>query len=250
MYPVFHILGFSDWLMSIGEWLKNSYTLEATEDVMSIWKKTGEDALSLFPWLPGDTIFLFCCTLIKESVWIISMSTIHSVDYNLIHCQMGHPSHDMLKQVSKNTQGFPSGILILTDLPICQGCAQGKMHLNVFPNSQSCATSPFALIHSDLKELPVLSYHWYKFFITFLVDFTSYCWISLLQKSDAIDSFLTLVKNKYQTTVKEFMTDASSEYKSLELQDKLRKQGIMIRMSIPHMHQQNGHAEHLNRTLI
>ena len=68
--------------------------------------------------------------------------------------------------------------------------------------------------------------------------------------SDAIDSFLTLVKNQYQSTVKEFMTDAGSEYKSLELWDKLRKQGIMIRMSIPHMHQQNGCAEHLTRTLI
>ena len=50
----------------------------------------------------------------------------------------------------------------------------------------------------------------------------SHCWISLLQKksdaTDAIDSFLALVKNQYQTTVKEFMTDAGSEYKSLELQ--------------------------------
>ena len=128
------------------------------------------------------------------------------------------------------------------------------MHLNTFSDSTSCATTLFDLVHSDLKELPVLSYHHYKFFITFLDDFTSYCWISLLQKksdaSDAIDSFLTLVKNQHQTTVKEFMTDASSEYKSLDLWDKLRKQGIMIRTSVPHMHQQNGHAEHLNRTLI
>ena len=128
------------------------------------------------------------------------------------------------------------------------------MHLNTFSDSTSCATTLFDLVHSDLKELPVLLYHQYKFFITFLNDFTSYCWVSLLQKksnaSDVIDSFLTLVKNQYWMTVKEFMTDASSEYKSLELQDKLRKQGIMIRMSIPHMHQQNGYAEHLNRTLI
>ena len=132
-------------------------------------------------WSPRDTIFWFCCTLIKESAWIVSMSTIHSVDYDFIHYHMGHPSHDVLKQVFKNTQGFPSSILIPTDLPICWGCAQGKMHLSAFPNSQSHATSPFALIHLDLKELPVLSYHWYKFFITFLNNFTSYCWISLLR---------------------------------------------------------------------
>ena len=49
MYPVFYIPGLSGQLMSIGEWLKNGYTLEATEDVMSIQKRSGEDALTLFP---------------------------------------------------------------------------------------------------------------------------------------------------------------------------------------------------------
>ena len=95
------------------------------------------------------------------------------------------------------------------------------MYLGTFPDSTSHTTTLFALIHSDLKELPILSYHQYKFFITFLDDFTSHCWISLLQKksdaTDMINSFLTLVKNQYQMTVKEFMTDASSEYKSLVL---------------------------------
>ena len=131
MYPVFHIPDLSGWLMSISKWLKNGYTLKATEEIMSIRKKTGEDALSLFSQLPGDIIFWFCCTLIKESAQIISMSTIHSVDYNLIHHHMGHPSHNVLKQVSKNTWGFPSDILIPMDLLICQGCARGKMYLNV-----------------------------------------------------------------------------------------------------------------------
>ena len=65
MYPVFYIPGLSGWLMSIGKWLKNSYSLEATEDVMSIQKKSGEDALTLFLQLPENTIFWFCCTLIK-----------------------------------------------------------------------------------------------------------------------------------------------------------------------------------------
>ena len=180
MYPIFYIPGLSGQLMSISKWLKNSYSLEATEDVMSIQKKSGEDALTLFPQLPGDTIFWFCCILIKESAQIISMSTIQCIDYDLIHHCMGHPSHDVLKQVSKNTKGFPSGILILMDLPICQGCSQGKMHLNAFPDSTSGATTPFALVHLNLKELPVLPYHQYKFFITFLDDFTSHCWISLL----------------------------------------------------------------------
>ena len=46
------------------------------------------------------------------------------------------------------------------------------------------------------------------------------------------------------------MTDAGGDYKSFNLSNKFKELGISHWMSIPHMHQQNGCAEHLNRTLI
>ena len=46
------------------------------------------------------------------------------------------------------------------------------------------------------------------------------------------------------------MTDAGGEYKNFNLSNKFKELGITHRMSVPHMHQQNGHAERLNRTLI
>ena len=54
-----------------------------------------------------------------------------------------------------------------------------------FPESLAWAAAPFDLIHMDLKTLPVLSYHKYKYILTFLDDHTSHSWISLLKnKSD------------------------------------------------------------------
>ena len=128
------------------------------------------------------------------------------------------------------------------------------MHLQPFEDSTSRASRPFELIHSDLKELPVLSYHHFKFFVTLLDDYTSHSWIVLLKrKSDtahAIDDFLAMVCTQYTCIVKAFMTDAGGEYKSLDLSRKLKELGILSWTSIPHMHQQNGRAERLNRTLI
>ena len=79
------------------------------------------------------------------------------------------------------------------------------MHLPTFEDSTSCASKPFELIHSDLKELPVLSYHHYKWFVTFLDDFTSYGWIVLLRKKSdtatAINDFLAMACTQYNVIV-------------------------------------------------
>jgi hypothetical protein len=113
---------------------------------------------------------------------------------------MGHPSRDVLRQATRHTENFPKEIQFpvgSSNLPICRGCAEGKMHLQPFVDSVSRASRSFELIHSDLKELPTISYHKYKYFVTFLDDYFSHCWVILLkQKSDtirAIDDFLALV---------------------------------------------------------
>ena len=46
------------------------------------------------------------------------------------------------------------------------------------------------------------------------------------------------------------MSDAGGEFKSDALLAKFKELGIKTRTSVPHMHQQNGRAEHLNRTLM
>ena len=77
--------------------------------------------------------------------------------------------------------------------------------------------------------------------------------VLLKQKSDtlcAINDFLALVRMQHNALVKQFMTDAGGEYKSFNLSNKLKELGISHQMSVPHMHQQNGCAECLNRTLI
>ena len=59
-----------------------------------------------------------------------------------------------------------------------------------------------------------------------------------------------MVKNQFNNVIHEFMIDAGGEFKSDELRMFLKELGINILTSVPHMHQQNGHAEQFIRTII
>ena len=160
-----------------------------------------QTSLSLYPRQPGGTIYWLTAKLVQKTALLASVSTIYAIDYDLMHQRMGHPSRDVLRQATHHTENFPKEIQFpvgSSNLPICRGCAEGKMHLQPFVDSVSWASRSFELVHSDLKELPTISYHKYKYFVTFLDDYSSHCWVILLkQKSDtvrAIDDFLALVR--------------------------------------------------------
>lgn len=128
----------------------------------------------------------------------------------------------------------------------------GKMPSKAFPPTQSRAKAPFELIHSDLKEFPVISYHKYKYFISFLDDFTSHAWVIMLGKKSAavkaIRQFTALVKNQYSSSIKRWWFDGGGEFKPFE--EEMREMGILLEKSLPYEQQQNGRAERFNRTIM
>jgi transposase InsO family protein len=150
---------------------------------------------------------------------------------------------------------FPMGLkflihLMMYVLDVCKA----KCLLHLHPPSITRATTPFKRIHSDLKSFPLLSYAKYKYFIVFLDDYTSYSWITLLcDKGSAITAlrqWLALIKNQFDTTIKEWMSDAGGEYKSDVFLKTLKDAGITVLQSTPHTPQQNGRAERFMRTIM
>ena len=174
--------------------------------------------------------------------------------YNLWHLCLGHPSAGILSQVPRHTTGGPDQLLPPTEHSICKGCAQGKMTSSSFPDSSSRATEPFTLIHSDLKTIPVTSYHKYKYVLTFLDDHTSHGWVTFLKDESstygAWQNFLAMVKTQYRKDVRAVMANLGGEFTSLKITDLFKENGIKIFHSVTHMHQQNGRAERFNRTLF
>ena len=123
-----------------------------------------------------------------------------------------------------------------------------------FLPTESQAKQPFELVHIDVFLLPVVFYHKYKYFLTFLNDCTSHGWITMLKsKSDtnkAIWQFVAMVKNQFQFLIGAFMTDFGGEFKSFDLTNFFKDLGIAICTSVPHIHQQNGCAECFNRAIM
>ena len=59
-----------------------------------------------------------------------------------------------------------------------------------------------------------------------------------------------MVKTQYGKVIHEFQINARGEFKSKELTKFFKELGVNILTSVPHMHQQNGHAERFIRTIM
>ena len=91
------------------------------------------------------------------------------------------------------------------------------------------------LIHSDFLELPTLSYSKYKWIITFLDNYFSFCNIIFLHKkfeaTDTIKSIFWMWSNTTSHPMKRLHTDNKGEYVMLELQFFLREQEVIYETS-------------------
>jgi len=102
------------------------------------------------------------------------LRTVQTEDYNLMHHCLGHPSKEVLRKALKHTRGFSGSIVFPANNPLYRGCAKGKMHLKSFSLLHKHSKQPFDRIYSDLKEFPMLSYHKYKWFVSFYDDHSLY----------------------------------------------------------------------------
>ena len=142
-------------------------------------------------------------------------------NYNTWHLRMAHPSKNVLKHIGKNTNGFTQDLVFPLENGICPGCAKGKMHNKPFPPSEKRALKPFDLIHADLIELPIRSYHKKKWVCMLMDDYSSYAYCFLLRSKDetytAVKQFLELVKTQHNLVVKQFRSDRGVNSKAKNL---------------------------------
>ena len=71
--------------------------------------------------------------------------TNYSINFEIMHCQLAHPSKDVIIKAKKHIKDFPD-----VQVPkeyLCPGCEQGKMTNKAFPPSNLRASEPFELVH-------------------------------------------------------------------------------------------------------
>ena len=250
---VFYMPGVGVRLLSMGQLLKGSLKIEGNEQIFRfIDVQFGKVKIVAVPRHSFNTIYWVNSKVLSGEELTVHKS-MHRDNYDLWHRRLGHPGKQVFEKFESSTRNFPKSIEIPKNLPVCEGCAKGKMHSRSFPENSARATCLFERIHSDLKEFAVLSYHCYKYYISFIDDYASHSWISLLKKKSnslaATKQFLAMVKNKHQSTVGEWMTDNGGEYVDKNYIKLLKDEGIKIQRSVLAQPQMNGRAERFNRTI-
>ena len=141
LYPVLYIPNLTTRILSLGEFLLQGLHVVGDRRHITLWRSIGTQETKVMicaPLIPKSPLFYLAATIENAQ----SISSIHLVDYNIMHRRLGHPSKDVMSNAQKHTKGFPK-ISIPSDLLVCPGCVQGKMPASAHPPSETRATAAF-----------------------------------------------------------------------------------------------------------
>ena len=177
------------------------------------------------------------------------------VDISLWHRRLAHHDYNSVKaMISKK---LVTGIDIKSKLapdPICEPCLSGKMNANPFPSSNTRATKPLELIHTDLHgPFKVRTMSGYRYWITFIDDYTRFRTVIFLKSNDeafsAFQRYKAYAENHLGAKIQCMRIDKGGEYMSNRFIDFMLNHGITRQYTVRARPQQNGVAERVNRTI-
>jgi hypothetical protein len=112
------------------------------------------------------------------------------------HKQLGHPNNVIISNLMKcgflGHKDKGSTHSLSYD---CSTCKLGKCKTLPFPAFGSRANTYFKIIHSDVWGIaPVISHAQYKYFVTFIDDYSCFTWIYFLRtKAEVFTAFQTFL---------------------------------------------------------
>ena len=177
-----------------------------------------------------------------DSSWICSVAA----SPKLLHERLGHPHLSKLKIMVPGLEKIKSFN--------CESCQLGKHVRSSFKHAASHVDSLFSVIHSDIWGPSRVSSLGYRYFITFIDEFSRCTWVFLMKDRSEIvsiiTSFVNEIKTQFGKTIKVLRSDNAKEYFSSAVSSFLSSQGILHQSSCPHTPQQNGIAERKNRHIV
>ncbi|KAH9744520.1 retrovirus-related pol polyprotein from transposon RE1 [Citrus sinensis] len=188
----------------------------------------------------------------KTAFMTSAVSNSKSVDCNILHKRMGHPTVHALHQIMKRlNSNFPIDKTIKPQF--CDACQFGKCHMQHFPSIETSTTQPLELLHADLwGPAPISSSQGYHYYLSIIDDYTRFTWIfPLTAKSNTLSvftNFKNMIENSLEKKIKCLQTDWGGEFRSFV--PYLASQGIQFRHPCPYIHHQNGKVERKHRHIV
>ena len=103
---------------------------------------------------------------------------------SVLHQRLGHPNSKVLNHIIQSCSSFKP-INGNKDFDSCDACKLGKMHRLHFPATETKTNQPLAILHTDLwGPALVVSIQGYKYYVSFVDDFTRFTWIFPLKTKD------------------------------------------------------------------
>lgn len=188
--------------------------------------------------------------IILDSQNYVSLLASKGESMQLLHNRFGHPSKYVLQTIMKS---LPLHSTDSQSLEFCDACQCGKLHQFHFPVTDIKSKYPLQLLYADLwGPTSVPSMDGYKYYISFVDDFTRYCWIfPLTLKSEALDTFKhfkLLVEKQFSLSIKTLQIDIGGEF--IAFNSFIQQEGIHFRYSCPHTHHQNSVVEKKHRHIV
>ncbi len=135
----------------------------------------------------------------------------------------------------------------------CEPCIYGKQCREVFWSHERKTRFPLELVHTDVCTVNTPSYNDRKYFLTFLDDFSNFCFVYLLSsKTEVLCKFKeyhSLVSNRFNRNIMRLRCDRGTEYLNDNFRQFCREKGIDLEPTMANSAQQNSKAERMNRTL-
>ncbi|KAK9133330.1 hypothetical protein Scep_012858 [Stephania cephalantha] len=178
----------------------------------------------------SSTCLLHSCNSNKSSLW---------------HCRLGHPSISIVNKVLSSCR-LPYEV----NSHVCSVCQMAKSHRLPFALSESRASAPLHLVHSDCA--PQAGINGARYFALFVDDFYRFSWLYLLHSKDQLLSafiqFKTMAEKQLESPIKILQTDGGGEFQAVD--NLLTAHGIIHRVSCPYTSQQNGRVERKHRHVV
>jgi hypothetical protein len=149
-----------------------------------------------------------------------------SIDINVLHGVLGHPSEDITKKIAEYYCWKITG-----KFKPCSDCQTAKFKQNAVPKElETKSTIPGERLYIETSSVKTESFGGSKFWLLVVDDCTDVAWSAFLnKKSDQVERLITLIKElaiKHKGSVKYTRCDTAGENGALEKE--CAKQGLGI----------------------
>jgi histone deacetylase 1/2 len=150
------------------------------------------------------------------------------------HQRLGNPTNNVVHTIVKTND--LSCAPFDTSSSIYDACQHAKSHQLPYTSSYRVSTMPLELIHSDVWGPTIASSGGFKYYVSFIDDYSRFCYIYLLKHKSDVEqvfyAFQSHVERLLDANIKSVQSDWGGKYHKLHRY--FQCTGISHRVSCPH----------------